>query len=211
MILNDLNVDVDEFQREFEKKFTNFCKKSPIFLSYILTENYVDVYVHPDPNSPEHKKLAVKHEFDYSLSVKENIFEVRKKLVRDYYPLILTFDEIEEKNSPEELNAMVERGEITVDDIVPGAFRKTIEVWWRIERVLIMKDELFIRDMRTGYVYQYRIKMPVSIFLRRIYEKSYKERGELFASKSVFIRKIDEDEDVRNSLYVSMGGQYATN
>ena len=46
MLLDDTNVNVKEFQAYFSKKFTNFCKKAPILMSFVVMDNAVTIYQH---------------------------------------------------------------------------------------------------------------------------------------------------------------------
>lgn len=200
MIYNEAIINPKEFRKVFEQKFTNFCKKSPLLLSYVASDEGVFIYVHNNAYDPDEKTLALRYVFDFTKSVKENIFNIRLRLVKEWYPLMEQRTYEDHHYNPTELNAMVERGEITLNDIGPGGLKVPMTVTWRIERVLVLKDELFVRNITTGELFHYRTRMPVSILLRKLLPMTPLKRWELFREKAVFIRQMEEDADLKQQL-----------
>jgi len=187
------------FKETFNKKFSNFCRKAPIFLSYVQLADGVDIYLHratnSESNKPVRKREKIFHyDFDFDISIKENIFNIRKELVKNWYPIMVKKVTYEKPVDSHSLNKMVEEGEITLNDIGSMGIISQKEVQLRIERVIIMKDILFVRNLETGIMSSYKTRMPVSVFLRKIQEKTEEEREEYFRRKVIFLREIEEDD-----------------
>lgn len=202
MIYDEVKYEsAQDFRVEFTKKFSNFCKKSPLILSYIVAgDAEVSVFVHNNAQDLSQKSLALTYRFDFSLSVKENIFEIRKDLVKNWYPIMEQVTYREKSYSPQELNAMVERGEIDIDDVSSNMFREPYTVSHRVEKSVIVDNTLLVRNLDTKELHQYRLRMPVATFVRRINDMTYKERWELFEQKSRYERTIQENPELTKVL-----------
>jgi len=64
-------------------------------------------------------------------------------------------------------------------------------VKWRIEKVLVKKDELFIRNLNTDKQYRFKLSMPSTILLRNLRDKwtpSY--TYQMFEKKSQLLNEI---------------------
>lgn len=202
MIYDDVqHITAEDFRREFNKKFANFCKKSPLILSYLVAGDVeVHIFLHSDSNDLSSKSLILTHRFNFSKSVKGNIFDIRKELVRNWYPLMEQLSYRDVSYSPQELNAMVERGEISIDDVSSNMFREPYIVTHRVEKSIVTDNKLLVRNLDTKALHQYRLKMPVATFVRRINNMTYRERWELFEQKAVYERTIDENPELTQAL-----------
>lgn len=200
MLEHEAYTNVKEFRNGFDKKFSNFCKKAPIFLSYIAGDNSVSIYQHPNSKDRTIREKIIEYEFNFNMSVKENIFEIRRQLIENWYPMLRKRITYEESHDAQELNVMVEKGEITIDDIGTNGILKEKETLLRIERVIVMKDWLFVRNLDTNEMCQYRTRMPVTTFLRRIQELDDNKSIDLFNKKAIFNKIVEEDEGTRKLL-----------
>lgn len=189
-MLSDNKINVEQFQKEFRKKFDNFCKKAPLLLTYSLTDESISLY----EDLLDKRKFLFKYEFNFEVSVKENIKRIKDILLEQVYPILIQKEVVDDLYTPEELNKMVQRGEITLDE-APN-IRKNTEntINWRIERVIVPRDELFIRNMTTNKIYRYKMKFPVTIFLKKLRVSMTPEKGYImFFSKSEFLNEIYEN------------------
>lgn len=191
MLMDEINFDVNEFKQVFKKKFDNFCKKAPILMDYIVSNDSVDVYSYKDDR--QRTKLFV-HIFDYTSSVKENIKFIKDLLLKDHYPILIQ-DKVTYSDYPiEELNQLVSEGKVSLDDINTVKSKSEESIKWRIERVIILRDEIFLRNLTTNRIYRYRMKIPVTVFLKR-YRMNFtaEEAWNCFATKSILKNEIEEN------------------
>ena len=188
MLSEKINVEV--FQKEFRKKFDNFCRKAPLLLTYSLTEESISMYEELESK----RRFLFKYEFNFEVSVKENIKRIKDILLKQVYPVMTQKEIIDESYTSEELNDMVQRGEITLDE-APNIRKKTESIVnWRIERVIVPRDELFIRNLSVDKVYRYKLKYPVTIFLKKLRTILTPEKGwSMFFSKSELLNEIYEN------------------
>ena len=171
-------IDVDKFNREFNKRFANFCMKAPLSLSYALSGDKLKLYKEPDDS------LLLEFPFDYSKSVKENIFRIRESLVQFHYPRFIISKQTEVQPDTGTLASKYESGEISVDELLNYKEFKVTETEYIIERVIYMRDELFIRNESTDTLERYKMKMPVTYFLKGLIQGEYDSPGEFFLKKS---------------------------
>lgn len=172
-------IDVDGFNVEFTKKFTNFCMKAPLNLSYALAGDTVKLYKDSDT-------LLLSYSFDYTRDVKSNIYEIRKVLVNEHYPRFTFVEETELSVPKEVVQQKYERGEITIDELLDYKEKVVKEIRYVIEKVIYHRDELFIRKEGTRDVLRYKMKMPVIYFLNKLIQGEYskEDAGSVFVKKS---------------------------
>lgn len=168
MIVNQNGIDEKEFLGEFKKRFENFCNRVPLFLKPYFTENKVILYNYKSLKEMEKEKLF-EYEFNYGKDVKENIYEIRKQLSQNYYPIMSQIKEEETHYEPEVLNKMISEGNASLDDVTPsGGLLKTQKIDWRIEKVVIGDDTILLRNLKDNRVYMAHLRMPVTTFLKTI-------------------------------------------
>jgi hypothetical protein len=183
-------INVEMFQREFRKKFDNFCRKAPLLMTYTLSEESISIFEELDSK----RRLLFKYEFNFEVTVKENIKRIKDILLSQVYPILIQTETIDESYTSEELNQMVQNKEITLDE-APNIRKKTTNnITWRIERVIVPRDELFIRNLLTNKIYRYRMKYPVTIFLKKLRNNLTPEKGwSMFFLKSELLNEIYEN------------------
>ncbi len=168
MVIEKNEVDPQIFFEEFKKRFTNFCNRIPLFIHPYFAPNKVIIYSYKNLGSKDKEKLF-EFEFDYSKDVKENIYEIRKTLSEEYYPLMTQVKEVEKEYSPEVLNQMISEGKASLDNVTPsGKLLETEITKWRIEKVVIGDDTILLRNLNDNKVYIAHLRMPVTTFLKTI-------------------------------------------
>lgn len=182
MLLKDQE-NADEFVKLFRKKFDNFCTKAPILLSYQvdkLQAVVVNVYT----------KAQQLFLFDMTLPVTENIKIIKDWLLDSWYPVIKQELTLERELTTEETEELIESG-VSPEKAVLATHRDTTMILWRLEKVLIRKDEVFIRNMKTDKFYRFKMHMPVTIFLKRLRER-YNQiyAWQVFENKSELLNEI---------------------
>ncbi len=202
MIVNGEKIDVKIFLDEFEKRFHNFCSKAPLFTDYpIITEKGVTLYQYVG-NDYKKKKLF-DFNFDFTKDVKSNIYDIRQKLINEYYPTMIQVVEYEQKFTTEELNYMVSSGDVAFEDITPnGGVIETKETTWRIEKVIMQEDKLIIRNLTTNKTKRFRLKIPCTYFLKRILNEIINpyDRWKYFDNKSKLISDGYEVDKYNNII-----------
>ena len=185
MIVDKEKVDTGEFIREFCKRFTNFCQKAPVEISFKTTPT--SVYIH------EHKSNEVKQfNFDYGKDVKANIKDIKDWLVENKYPVMIQLVVQSRPYSTDEIREMINSG-VPEDEALMADKEESYHVRWRIERVIVRRDELFLRNIENDAVYHYKIKMPCILFLKRFREKLNPfEAYELFEDRAVLLQEVEE-------------------
>ena len=170
MLVDEQKVDVKNFMFLFRKKFRNFCNKAPLLLSYSTTPYAVTIFKHRDGKSMIDdigKELVLEHVFNYDKDVKENIKEIKNVLL-EFYPTMIQSTKREIPYTADKLSQMVKEGKISSADLVNGKIEEPITVKWRIERVIITYDEILALNMEENKMYHFKLKVPVSRFLRLV-------------------------------------------
>ena len=168
MVIDTKEIQVSEFNQEFKKRFSNFCNRIPLFIFPLFAPTKIILYSYKNLGESEKEKLF-EYEFDFSMDVKENIFEIKKILQNNYYPTMIQKSEKEVLYDVEKLNYLISEGQITVDDITPnGGVLETTEVKWRIEKIILDDDSMLIRNLNENNLYKIHLKMPVTTFLKNI-------------------------------------------
>ena len=189
---------------EFKKKLTNFCHKAPIPISFFIdTQFKVDIYYHEDSGK---KEKIFTLPFEFNKSPKENIAIIKDFLIANHYPVLSEEIDITEKYSPQELNKLVSEGEISLNNL---GLKKTVtkQTLWRIEKIITLRDEIFLRNLTTNKCFRYKLKKPVTIFLKKYREESIKNPNsykkdmyELFENKSILLNEIyDNWKEMQNT------------
>lgn len=176
-------LDASEYIAEFKKRFTNFCEKSPILLSYAVTNNQVQVVI-------EETDDVLTFDFQFSVDVKEFIYGIRQILIRKAYPVIEKTEFSERTLSAEEQITMAQQG--TPVDAIPSVVTEQKAIRYLIDRVIIYKDTFILRDLETDKLYRYKLNGSSVFFLKkmRLKKMSPKEAGDFFFSKAELLNEI---------------------
>jgi hypothetical protein len=174
-------IDSESFEREFNKRFSSFCIKAPLSLSYVTVGGRLKLYKGSND-------FILEYPFDYSKSVKENIFEIKKILVKDYFPKFCITEKREVEVSKEVLQEKYEKGEISIDNLLEYKEFEIKEVWFTLEKIIYKRDELFLIN-EEGERFHYKMKMPVIYFVKGLIEDKYDDPGVVFLEKSYLIQQ----------------------
>ena len=182
MLLNEF--PTEEFLEVFKKKFTSFCNKAPVIISFKVTPTSCFVQ---EMGTKEIKKF----DFDFNKPVEVNIFEIKQWLLDKKYPRMIQLIEREEDLSPEEAEELISQG-VPTERVFFGKKKTTEATEWRIEKAIIKRDEVFVRNLSTDKYYRYKLHMPSTIFLKRMREGKYNpfEAWVEFQEKAEFLNEI---------------------
>lgn len=198
MIVDKSKMDTKKFKTIFAKKFKNFCSKLPILLSYELLPNGVIIYEHYGEDEEDNKETILHYEYDYLNTVQKNIYNIKKHLY-NYFPVLTQVVNEEKSASSEEVNKKIAEGQITLENVTAKGYWTTIEKLWEIEKIIVDRDEIFIRELESKTLYRYRLKFPVVTFLKRIRNKEMdsKEAWNFFINKAVLLPLDTNDEGIK--------------
>jgi len=189
MLVQEEKVNTKEFLIEFSKRFSNFCQKAPLILSFRTTPKGVVVFNHSTQKSTE-------FEFDFTKNVKENIHTIKDYLLEHEYPILLEVNVDYVDYSSKEIQESIDSGQ-NPDNVLLSKKEVLHSTKWRIERVIVRRDELFVRNLRSNELFRYKFtKMPCTLFLKRYREKMDPAKAwETFVSKVELIGKVEEVEN----------------
>lgn len=179
-------VDSESYKESFISKFTNFADKAPIVISFATDDLGVSV-VHENSG----KKYF--YPWDYVVPVKSFIHDIKRDLSMNHYPRISRKVEVERFLSSEEQADLISKG--TPVNEVPNMIKETVEETYRIDKILVMKDEFIIVNEKTNEQYCYKMNTSAFTYLRNYRSGEYKtleEAGEAFFRKSVLVNKLNK-------------------
>jgi len=181
MVINKENFDTKKFNKSLKKFFNN----SPLLLSYNIGAGGVTIFLHENLNSESYKEI-ISYTFDYGKSIEDNIHEIKKKLQK-YYPRMIQVKEENVEASTSELNDLMAKGEISLNDVTNIGYLKKEETIWIVDKVFLEKDEILIRKEYESKTYKYKLKYPVLIFLKKLRNEDMNkyEAWNFFENKAV--------------------------
>ncbi len=163
MLVQDEQYSIEKFIELFKKKFTNFSNKSPVLINFTNTLDTVIV-------KEQGTNKVFTHKFDFSKSVKNNIKVIKDWLVENTYPVMIQEKKEFSDYSTVELEKLIEETGINAEEAVLLKKEKIIFIKWQINKIIVKRDELFVKNLETGKQYRYRIHMPSTIFLKKLRE-----------------------------------------
>lgn len=175
--------DSVKYRKEFEKSFANFAEKAPIVLSYFTDDTGVMV---------KHENSGQKtfYEWDFTIPVKMFIHNIKQNLSYYHYPRISREEEV--PISPETAAEYLTQGKYTAETL-PATEKKT--VIYRIDKILVFKDEFIIINEATGEQYCYKMESSGVYFLKNYRTGQFKdpaEAGEAFFKKSTLVSALSK-------------------
>lgn len=187
------------WESTFQKKFSNFCKKSSIMLSMTIEirDGRKGVTVtHANTNSDYF------FPFDYKKNVKDFIAEIKEVLVQKHYPRIIEQVYEQHENTREELVSELEKDPTKVDSLSKYSMKLTGQRLFRIDKVLQWKNIAFLyleestfKDDKVGVYYKYLYNKSLIVYMRK-YRKgdfdSLEKAGEEFFKNSSLISILDK-------------------
>ena len=182
-------IDADSYKESFSKKFTNFAEKAPIVISFAMDDIGVTV---------AHEKSGKKYFYpwNYVVPVKSYNHDIKRDLVSNHYPRIQRVVHTKTPLTSEEIADMLAKG-VASDDIPDEVEVDKIETY-RIDKIIVMRDEFILVDEDTNEQYCYHMNSSAFSYLRTYREGGFKdlfEAGDIFFKKSTFIGKLDKLAD----------------
>ena len=180
-------VDSSSYKDTFVSKFENFAEKAPIVISFATDDLGVSV-VHENSG----KKYF--YPWDYIVPVKSFIHEIKRDLSENHYPRISRMESITRKLTAEEQADMISSGKCSIDT-VPDEITEDVKKVYRIDKILIMKDEFILVDEKTSEQYCYKMNTSAFSYLRSYRSgefNSLEEAGDVFFKKSVLVNKLSK-------------------
>lgn len=175
----------DKYKADFSKKFSNFCNKSPVLLSFVTTESKV-IVVHSN------SKKSYDFPWDFTVPLKSFIFQIKQVLVENHYPRIVQVIKEAVTLSAEEKAQLLVEGTSPQD--LPATKDIVTKRFWRIDRVVVYKDQFILVDEDTEEQYQYKMRKSCIFYLRNYRTGKYKsleEAGEAFFNQSTLLNRIE--------------------
>lgn len=203
MLINDI-LTTEKWEKSFQKKFSNFCTKSPVLLkmSIRIQDGQKGVLV-----SHVNSDKVYFFPFDYDQNVKDFIANIKRVLVNNHYPRLIQVLYENHKKTNEELAQELERGE-KVDSLTQYCMRKVGERLYRIDKVLPWKniaililEKTDIPQDKIGTTLKYSYQKSLVLFLKNYRTgvfKSIDEASEDFFNNSLLVSEISKKEDQEN-------------
>lgn len=179
-------IDSSSYRDSFIRKFTNFAEKAPIVISFATDDIGVTV-------AHENSGKKYFYPWDYVVPVKSFIHDIKRDLVKNHYPRIQVTSHIKRTPSAEELADLMAKG-VSSEDLPSEIESSEIETY-RIDKIIVMRDEFIIVDERTNEQYCYHMNSSAFSYLRTYREggfKDLKEAGEVFFKRSTLIGKLSK-------------------
>lgn len=175
------------YESEFKKRFTNFCNKSPMLLSFVLTPSIVQV-------TDEGTETIYEFSWDYSVDVKEFIHGIKYILMKDGYPRIIKSIKEEVPVSVEEQTELIRNG--TPVNEVPTKRIITSKMEYIIDKVIDYKDTFIIQNLETNEMFRYKLKKSAIFFLQKLRSGVFNSEtgGDFFFRNSELLNKIEDKE-----------------
>ena len=158
MLLNQASSK--QYVEEFERKFKNFCEKSPALLSFTTTPQGVQVV-------DEHADKVYDIDWEFSVPVKSFIFGIKQILIdKGCYPILFKKESNEVVLTQEEQVELASQG--TNLDALPTT--KTIDVVRKflIDKTIIFRDFFILKELESDKTYRYHLKTSAVFFLKKI-------------------------------------------
>ena len=179
-----IKTDSAKYIAEFRERFTNFAQKAPILLSFVTSDDAVQV-IH------ENSGTTYKFEWDFTIPVKSFIHEIKQTLSDNHYPRIEKTEVVSKVLTATEQAELMASG-IAADDL-PTTSTQLVSELFRIDKVIALKDIIILVSEKTHRVYQYKMNYSCILFLRSYRKGKYeslKAAGDFFFSKSVLLKEI---------------------
>lgn len=182
-------MDKEKFLQDFKRKFDNVLIKRPIRaeVHIIEPEVYIKVLGRED---------IIKFKFNYLESVKKNIHDLIE-LLTETFPIVTKTTIYEEDLPMEEVERLVAKNIYSLDEALLKKKSISETEDFRITKVIINRDEVFVQSLDTGKIFRYYFHMPISVYLKRYREYLWtsEQAGDIFFEKAEFIEEIFPEEE----------------
>lgn len=189
MLIEKDTFDKEKFMQLFNKSFSNYAEKSPLFLRYKIVEN--EVYVYDFSRNPEQAPL--KFPLDYEKDTKANIKVIKDYLVEHNYPHFFVREIKTRPLNTFEIQHEMEKNRISFKD----ASIKTITVVtnekeYRLEKVFNLENRICVRELHVDKeAALYELRIPVTIFMQEVFSNE-ENAAQIFVTKSNLIKYMPD-------------------
>lgn len=173
-----------DFIEQFEKKFSSFCERAPVYLSYSISSDNLFL---------ENKSTGNVMRFSLEdRPVGDIIFGIRKYLKSHEYPKVTQVITKFVEPSVSDLNAYMTENDCSFDDAFNVLSHKEVRKTYVIDKINLRQNQILLEDL-DGEQYLYQMNMPVALFLKKISTGSMNsEESFTFLEKdSSFLYKIE--------------------
>ena len=178
------------YSQEFRKRFTNFCVKSPVLLSFNTLSSGVQVI-------NESNDTVYEFDFSFITPVKEFISGIKRVLVEECYPVLNKVEYIEEPLSIKEQVDLASDGGVDIDKI-PVIKKKKIVHSFIVDKVIVIRDIFIIKSIESGDMLRYKLNGSSVTFLNNIRRSSNdpkylnrEDAANYFFSHATLMNKIE--------------------
>ena len=178
-------IDSKEYKSLFIEKFTSFAEKSPVIISFATDDIGVTV-VHENSG----KKYF--YPWDYVVPIKMFIHEIKKDLISNHYPRISREVLVERALTPEEQASYIAEG-VSIEEVPTTVTEKVTELY-RIDKIIVMKDEFVIVNEKTLQQYCYHMKSSAFAYLRSYRTGKFsdiEEAGRVFFDNCTLVKELN--------------------
>ena len=179
------------------KKLTNFARKSPIMMSFLVT-----IHDGREGVMVTHENSSTKYFFpiDIDVQVKDFISNIKKKLVANHYPRLIKEEFSSRKLTAEEIALKLEKG-ADINSVEQFELEKTNEEMYLIDKILSWKDVVILKlESSTknpediGKSFQYKYNGSIVLYLKkyRSGRHSLEMISNEFWQNSILVRCIED-------------------
>jgi len=187
MLVEKKKINVNKYINKFNKSFTNFCKNAPISLEYtIVGKDYIKVI---DSDS---KKEIIQH-FNFEKTIKENIYEIKVKLIQNMYPRVIKRTVIEEPLSQIEIEKLIDKG-YSIGEASIQKKEIVTDIEYIITKVIVKQDRLFLQNTKNKEEKILTLNIPVVLFLKKLRENWNMYEAYNFLSNKIQSEKTLNEE-----------------
>ena len=167
-MINEKNeVNQTMFVELFKKKFSNFCQKAPVLISYTVFPDSIQLKCFPGTK----KEVIKTFSFLYNEDVKLNIKIIKDWLYEECYPVIIRREEKKAKLSDKEIEKISKEQNISIKDIILNTYEYK-DTHYKITRLILKSQNIFLEVLsgeEKGIQYIIHLKgVPLYSLLKKI-------------------------------------------
>ena len=147
------------------KKLKRFVTNLPLFIEYTIIGNTITFYEFGSENKPSEQVELLSFQLYKDLPLKQNLALI-KKLLLPHFPKFITRKTIECITTSKVTYDLVSSKEIEIQDVSPRGYYKTYFETCIIDKIIMSRDELFVKNLSFNTYHRYRSKIPVVRFLK---------------------------------------------
>jgi len=173
------------------KKLKRFVNNLPLFIEYNIIGNNIIFYEFTSEDKHLERIELLNFLMDKHISLKQNLALI-KKLLFSYFPKFIESKTIECITTSKVTSDLIMIKEIDIQDVSAKGYYKTYFETCIIDKIIMSKDELFVRNISFNTYHRYRSKIPVVRFLKLLnsIDINSDDRATFFNRTTVYIQEI---------------------